>query len=154
MRVRPLAYGRAAATTSHGRPQARNPRTGDCTAGLCAGAAPCRQNSLRGKRSTRARETRHCLGRLGPITAAGHFLRPEALTDEVMEKLKALDALADEHDRSLAQLALAWVLRDSRMTSAIIGASSVAQLEDNVAALGESALPPETLTRIDQILGG
>ncbi|HWG24046.1 aldo/keto reductase [Actinospica sp.] len=84
--------------------------------------------------------------------AVGHFLRPEALTDQMMDKLKALDALAHEHDRSLAQLALAWVLRDPRMTSAIIGASSVAQLEDNVAALDKPALPSEALDRIEQIL--
>jgi L-glyceraldehyde 3-phosphate reductase len=86
--------------------------------------------------------------------AVGHFLRPEALTDQMMEKLKALDTLAHEHGRSLAQLALAWVLRDSRMTSAIIGASSVAQLEDNVAALDKPALTLKALTRIDQILEG
>jgi len=85
--------------------------------------------------------------------AVGHFLRPEALTEQMMENLKALDALAHEHDRSLARLALAWVLRDSRMTSAIIGASSVAQLEDNVAALSKPALTPGALARIDQILG-
>jgi L-glyceraldehyde 3-phosphate reductase len=68
--------------------------------------------------------------------------------------LDALDTLAHEHGRSLAQLALACVLRDSRMTSAIIGASSVAQLEDNVAALDKPALTPEALARIDQILEG
>jgi len=84
--------------------------------------------------------------------AVGHFLRPEALTDQMMDKLKALDALAHEHERSLAQLALAWVLRDPRMTSAIIGASSVAQLEDNVAALDKPALASEALDRIEQIL--
>jgi len=86
--------------------------------------------------------------------AVGHFLRPDALTDEMMDKLKALDAVAHEHGRSLAQLALAWVLRDPRMTSAIIGASSVAQLEDNVAALGKPALTPEALARIEEILQG
>jgi L-glyceraldehyde 3-phosphate reductase len=84
--------------------------------------------------------------------AVGHFLRPEALTDQMMDRLKALDALAHEHGRSLAQLALAWVLRDPRMTSAIIGASSVAQLEDNVAALAKPALTVEALDRIEQIL--
>jgi len=86
--------------------------------------------------------------------AVGHFLRPEALTDEMMGKLKALDTVAHEHGRSLAQLALAWVLRDARMTSAIIGASSVAQLEDNVAALDKPALTPEALDRIEEILRG
>ena len=84
--------------------------------------------------------------------AVGRFLRPETLTDQMMEKLKALDAVAHEHGRSLAQLALAWVLRDPRMTSAIIGASSVAQLEDNVAALHKDALTPEALARIEEIL--
>jgi L-glyceraldehyde 3-phosphate reductase len=85
--------------------------------------------------------------------AVGHFLRPEALTDELMGKVKALGDIAAARGQSLAQLALTWVLRDPRMTSAIIGASSVAQLEQNVAALGAPALSAEENTAIDAILG-
>ncbi|HEV3171377.1 MAG TPA: L-glyceraldehyde 3-phosphate reductase [Actinocrinis sp.] len=83
----------------------------------------------------------------------GQFLRPESLTDERMDKVRALDKLAGDRGHALAQLALAWVLRDSRMTSAIIGASSVAQLEANVAALQIPPLSADELAAIDRILG-
>ena len=86
--------------------------------------------------------------------ATGGFLRPEALTDEVMAKVKALNDLAAERGQSLAQLALAWVLRDARMTSAIIGASSVEQLEGNVAALRAPQLTRDELDNIEHILAG
>ena len=84
--------------------------------------------------------------------AVGHFLRPDALTDERMAQVRALNELAAGRGRSLAQLALAWVLRDGRMTSTIIGASSVAQLEDNIAALSHPALSADALKRIDDIV--
>ncbi len=84
--------------------------------------------------------------------SVGHFLRPQALTDEVMAKVKALNEIAAGRGQSLAQLALAWVLRDPRMTSAIIGASSVGQLENNVAALRAPALTGDELDSIGQIL--
>jgi L-glyceraldehyde 3-phosphate reductase len=71
-----------------------------------------------------------------------------------MDQVKVLNELAAGRGQSLAQLALAWVLRDSRMTSAIIGASSVPQLETNVAALDAPALTPEELAAIEQILTG
>ncbi|HEV2342896.1 MAG TPA: L-glyceraldehyde 3-phosphate reductase [Actinocrinis sp.] len=90
----------------------------------------------------------------GSRASVGRFLRPEALTDEVMAKVGALNEVAAGRGQSLAQLALAWVLRDSRMTSAIIGASSVAQLETNVAALRAPALAPEELDTVEQILTG
>ena len=85
--------------------------------------------------------------------AVGHFLRPDSLTDGLMGQVKALNELAAGRGQSLAQLALAWVLRDSRMTSAIIGASSVPQLEANVAALEAPALTADELSAIEQILG-
>ena len=84
--------------------------------------------------------------------AVGHFLRPDSLTDAVMGQVKALNELAAGRGQSLAQLALAWVLRDVRMTSAIIGASSVPQLETNVAALDAPALTADELSTIEQIL--
>ena len=82
------------------------------------------------------------------------FLRPEALTDEVMGKVKALNDLAAGRGQSLAQLALTWVLRHPGMTSAIIGASSVGQLEANVAAVRAPRLSQDELDNIEQILAG
>jgi len=84
--------------------------------------------------------------------AVGHFLRPESLTDQRMAQIRALDKLAADRGHSLAQLALAWVLRDTRMTSAIIGASGVAQLEANIAAVAVPPLTPDELAAIDRIL--
>ncbi|HEY3866989.1 MAG TPA: L-glyceraldehyde 3-phosphate reductase [Actinocrinis sp.] len=84
--------------------------------------------------------------------AVGGALRPENLTEQTMATVKALDEVARDNSRSLAQLALAWVLRDHRMTSAVIGASSVRQLEDNVAALAVPPLTAETLARIEAVL--
>ena len=84
--------------------------------------------------------------------AIGHFLSPDALTDTRMAQVRALDKLAADRGHSLAQLALAWVLRDSRMTSAIIGASSVPQLEANVAAVNVPPLGADDLAAIDRIL--
>ncbi len=62
-------------------------------------------------------------------------LSPELLNEQNLANIRALNDLAAQRDQSLAQLALAWCLRDPRVTSVLIGASSVAQLEDNVAAL-------------------
>src|SRR5207302_10291289 len=68
--------------------------------------------------------------------AAQHgSLSPDLLTDEALGHIRALNEIAAGRGQSLAQLALAWALRDPRVTSALIGASSVAQLEANVAAL-------------------
>ncbi|MCF6522020.1 L-glyceraldehyde 3-phosphate reductase [Streptomyces sp. JJ36] len=80
---------------------------------------------------------------------AGSF-RPEWLTDEMRRRLRGLDEIARGRGQSLAQLALTWVLRDPRMTSALIGASSVAQLEANVAALTGPALTEDELAEIDR----
>src|SRR4249920_796224 len=62
-------------------------------------------------------------------------LEPDLITDEALEKIRALNDIAGRRGQTLAQMALAWVVRDARVTSALIGASSVAQLEENVAAL-------------------
>jgi len=77
-------------------------------------------------------------------------LSPELLTDETIAKIRALNELAGRRGQSLAQLALAWTLRDPRVTSTLIGASSVAQLEANVAALGKLELTAEELAEIDR----
>jgi L-glyceraldehyde 3-phosphate reductase len=67
-----------------------------------------------------------------------------------VERAKGLAAIAADRGQTLAQLALAWVLRDPRVTSALIGASSVAQLEQNVAALGRLDFEPDELEQIDR----
>jgi L-glyceraldehyde 3-phosphate reductase len=77
-------------------------------------------------------------------------LSPELLTDGTLEKIRALNGIARERGQSLAQMALAWTLRDRRVTSALIGASSVAQLEANVAALDRLDFTAEELTEIDR----
>ncbi|MGY1454522.1 L-glyceraldehyde 3-phosphate reductase [Streptomyces sp. SS8] len=81
--------------------------------------------------------------------ARGTSLDPGLLTEEVVGRLRALAAIAERRGQTLAQLALSWVLRDPRMTSALIGASSVAQLEANVAAVRSPELTEEELAEID-----
>ncbi|WP_324841589.1 L-glyceraldehyde 3-phosphate reductase [Streptomyces sp. CMB-StM0423] len=85
----------------------------------------------------------------GSRAAQNKSLDPELLTDEVVRRLRGLNGIARGRGQSLAQLALGWVLRDPRMTSALIGASSVAQLEANVAALGAAELTAAELAEID-----
>jgi L-glyceraldehyde 3-phosphate reductase len=67
-----------------------------------------------------------------------------------MEKVRALNAIAERRGQSLAQMAIAWTLRDQRVTSALIGASSVAQLEDSLAALDRLDFSEEELAEIDR----
>lgn len=81
--------------------------------------------------------------------AQGKSLNPALVNDETIGRLRALNDIAAARGQSLAQLALSWVLRDQRVTSALIGASSVAQLETNVAALGAPALTAQELAEID-----
>jgi L-glyceraldehyde 3-phosphate reductase len=77
-------------------------------------------------------------------------LSPTLLRDEALEKIRALNEIAAGRGQSLAQMAVAWVLRDERVTSALIGASSVAQLEDNVAALERLGFTDDELAEIDR----
>jgi len=76
-------------------------------------------------------------------------LSPDMLTDQALEKIRALDALAKGRGQTLAQMALAWTLRDPRMTSTLIGASSVAQLEDSLGALRMLDFTDDELAEID-----
>ncbi|WP_308381725.1 L-glyceraldehyde 3-phosphate reductase [Streptomyces sp. OfavH-34-F] len=85
----------------------------------------------------------------GSRATQGKSLDPSLLSDEVVRRLNGLNDIARRRGQSLAQLALTWVLRDSRMTSALIGASSVAQLEENVAALAGPELTAAELAEID-----
>ena len=77
-------------------------------------------------------------------------LSPDLLTEEALAKIRALNEIAQGRGQSLAQLALAWALRDPRVTSTLIGASSVAQLETNVAALDRLELSADELAEIDR----
>jgi L-glyceraldehyde 3-phosphate reductase len=86
----------------------------------------------------------------GSRASQGKSLSPDLLTDEALRHVRALNDIAAERGQTLAQMALAWVLRDQRMTSVLIGASSVGQLEQNVAALDNLAFADEELARIDQ----
>uniref|UniRef100_A0AAU2V312 L-glyceraldehyde 3-phosphate reductase n=1 Tax=Streptomyces sp. NBC_00003 TaxID=2903608 RepID=A0AAU2V312_9ACTN len=85
----------------------------------------------------------------GSRATQGKSLDPNLLSDEVVRRLGGLNDIASRRGQSLAQLALTWVLRDPRMTSALIGASSVQQLEENVAALAGPALTDAELKEID-----
>ncbi|MGD3107901.1 L-glyceraldehyde 3-phosphate reductase [Streptomyces sp. YGL11-2] len=85
----------------------------------------------------------------GSRASQGKSLDPNLLSEEVVRRLRGLDEIARRRGQSLAQLALNWVLRDERMTSALIGASSVAQLEANVAALDGPKITDDELAEID-----
>ncbi|WP_327680746.1 L-glyceraldehyde 3-phosphate reductase [Streptomyces sp. NBC_00467] len=85
----------------------------------------------------------------GSRATQGKSLDPKLLSDEVVRRLNGLNDIAAGRGQSLAQLAISWVLRDPRMTSALIGASSVKQLEENVAALAGAPLSEEELREID-----
>lgn len=83
--------------------------------------------------------------------ARGGFLKREALTDEVLHKIKALDALAAQRGQTLAEMALAWVLKDDMVTSVIVGASSVAQLKDNLQGIKNTTFSAEEIETINSI---
>jgi L-glyceraldehyde 3-phosphate reductase len=80
----------------------------------------------------------------------GSDLSEDLITEENVQRARALAEIADGRGQTLAQLAIAWVLRDERVTSALIGASSVAQLEQNVAALDRLELDASELEAIDR----
>jgi L-glyceraldehyde 3-phosphate reductase len=80
----------------------------------------------------------------------GNYFSSELLTEENVGRVRALNEIAERRGQSLAQLAIAWVLRDPRVTSALIGASSVRQLEQNVAALDHLGFDPAELEEIDR----
>ncbi|MBP0458230.1 L-glyceraldehyde 3-phosphate reductase [Streptomyces montanisoli] len=85
----------------------------------------------------------------GSRATQGKSLDPKLLSEEVTRRLNGLNDIARRRGQSLAQLALQWVLRDPRMTSALIGASKVEQIEQNVAALSGAPLTDEELREID-----
>ncbi|HDS4382946.1 L-glyceraldehyde 3-phosphate reductase [Klebsiella aerogenes] len=80
------------------------------------------------------------------------FLQPEQLTDERLEKVRQLDAIAESRGQKLSQMALAWVLREDKVTSVLIGASTTAQLDDAVGMLSNRQFSAEECAAIDAIL--
>ncbi|MEU9137648.1 L-glyceraldehyde 3-phosphate reductase [Streptomyces sp. NPDC048404] len=107
----------------------------------CISFAPLAQGLLTGKYLQGIPE--------GSRATQGKSLDPGLLSDEVVRRLNGLNDIAARRGQSLAQLALTWVLRDQRMTSALIGASSVRQLEENLAALAAPELTDDELKEID-----
>jgi L-glyceraldehyde 3-phosphate reductase len=80
------------------------------------------------------------------------FLRPEHVTKDKIEKVRKLNAIAQQRGQSLAQMALRWILRKPVVTSALIGASSIRQLDDNLDSLAAPDLTDEELARIEAVL--
>ncbi len=86
----------------------------------------------------------------GSRAAQERFLTTDMITEETLAHVRALNEIARERGQSLAQMAIAWTLRDPRVTSSLIGASSVAQLEDSLGALANLAFSGEELARTDR----
>ena len=84
------------------------------------------------------------------IKSDGRFLTEDMLTPERLGHIRRLSEIAQERGQSLAQMAIAWTVRDERVTSALIGASSVKQLEENVAAIDDIDFTPEEIEAIDR----
>jgi L-glyceraldehyde 3-phosphate reductase len=80
------------------------------------------------------------------------FLNEKDLSEEKLNKIRKLNEVANERGQSLAQMSLAWVLRGGKVTSALIGASKVSQIEENVAALNNVTFNEEELNKIEEIL--
>jgi L-glyceraldehyde 3-phosphate reductase len=80
----------------------------------------------------------------------GNYLSEQMITEENLQRVRALNDVAQRRGQTLAQLAVAWALRDERVTSALLGASSVKQLEQNVAALDRLEFEPDELAEIDR----
>jgi L-glyceraldehyde 3-phosphate reductase len=88
----------------------------------------------------------------GSRATHSRYLSPDQITQDNLTKVRALSAVAKRRGQTLAQMAVAWTVRDPRMTSAIIGVSSVSQLEENIAALGNDEFSKGDLEEIDRAL--
>jgi L-glyceraldehyde 3-phosphate reductase len=86
----------------------------------------------------------------GSRASQGKSLSPDLLTEDTLRHVRALNDMAQARGQTLAQMALAWALRDQRVTSVLVGASSVRQLETNVAAAQNLSFEPAELTAIDE----
>ena len=87
------------------------------------------------------------------IRTDGRFLKETAITPERLAQIQALAQLAAQRGQTLAEMALAWILRDGVVTSVLIGASKPAQILDNIHAIENTRFTPEELEAIDRICG-
>ena len=81
----------------------------------------------------------------------GRFLSADAITEEKLEKVRALSEIAKERNQTLAEMALAWVLRDGIVSSVLVGASKPSQIVDNIKAIENISFTSDELERIDKI---
>ena len=81
----------------------------------------------------------------------GGYLKKESLTLEILEKIKKLNKIAENRDQSLAQMAVSWLLKDKKVSSVIVGASSIEQLDDNLKAIRNLNFSEEELKQINNI---
>lgn len=86
--------------------------------------------------------------------ARDFFLKKKDIGEDKLAKIRALNEIAKQRGQTLAEMAVAWVLRDPRVTSALVGTSKVSQMDDNVAALKNLKFSTEELQKIDGILAG
>ena len=86
------------------------------------------------------------------VRTDGRFLKENSINEVTLKKVRALNKIAEERGQSLAQMALAWILRDGDITSVLIGASKPSQILDNVGMLSNTDFSAEDRTRIDEIL--
>ena len=86
------------------------------------------------------------------VRTDGRFLNENAITEEKLKKIKALNELAADRGQTLAQMALSWILRDGDITSVLIGASRPAQILDNIGMLGKPEFSREEREKIDEIV--
>ncbi len=84
---------------------------------------------------------------------AGSYLDKSQITEDLIDQIQKLNEIADSRGQSLAQMAVAWLLKDERVTSVLVGVSKVSQLEDNIGALNNIAFSKEEIDKIDSILG-
>jgi len=108
----------------------------------CIAFSPLAQGMLTGKYLDGVPE--------GSRASQGKSLSTDLLTEEALKRIRALNDIAQQRGQSLSQLALAWALRDSRVTTVLIGASSVGQLEQNIGALDNLAFTDDELAAIDE----
>jgi L-glyceraldehyde 3-phosphate reductase len=108
----------------------------------CIAFSPLAQGLLTGKYLAKIPE--------GSRASRPGSLSPDQLSEQNLARVRELGQIARGRGQSLAQMALSWVLRDARVTSVLIGASSVAQLEENLGAAGHSVFSQEELAAIDR----
>jgi L-glyceraldehyde 3-phosphate reductase len=80
------------------------------------------------------------------------FLKKDMITDDVLKKIKALNDMAVQRGQDLSQMALAWILKDPRITTVLVGASKIEQIEHNIGALSNASFSEEELEKIEKIL--